>query len=170
MAPVNTALAFVELAMVAVAFRTPPSGRARLMVRTAALLSALAAAWGGVLLVLPGGAGELLLGETWPAVRVVLPWTITQYVLHMVGVAVVLGLQAEKQARIIAVGWVLSVLVTVIAVVVAAVVGTSVVAFARAMAFGALGEAVIATVLYVQYVRRVSRRNREVPADGAPAR
>jgi O-antigen/teichoic acid export membrane protein len=158
MAPVNTLLAFVGLAVLPVAFRTPPSGQARLVARTAAVLAGGSAAWGGFLLVLPRSVGELLLGATWDGARSVLPWTILEYAALAVGVAVIVGFQAQKQVRLIAVVWVVSAALATLAAVVAASVGTSVIAFARALGFAALGEAATASFVYYRYARRVTGR------------
>jgi O-antigen/teichoic acid export membrane protein len=159
MAPVNTAIAFVGLAVLPIAFRTPPSGQFRLLVRTSAFLAAVSAGWGGILLVLPRPAGELLLGASWDGARSVLPWTTLEYAALTVGVAVMLGLQAQKQARRMAVLWGVSALLATVAAVVAAWVGTSVITFARALAMAALGEAATAAFVYYRYARRVAPRN-----------
>jgi len=159
MAPVNTGLAFVGMAVLPVAFRTPMSGQVRLLAWTAALLSALSAAWGGFLLLLPRAVGELLLGDTWEGARSVLPWTTVEYMGMTLAVVAVLGLEAQKQVRLIAVWWIVSSVFTAIVAIVAASVGTSVIALARGLAIGALGDAAIAAFIYYRYARRSVGRN-----------
>lgn len=159
MAPVNAAVAFAGMAVLPVAFRTPPAGQVRLLIRTAFFLVALSAAWGGVLLVLPRTVGELLLGATWSGARSVLPWTTLEYVGLAVGVAVILGFQAQKQVRPIAVVWTVSAVLAMLAAVVATSIGTSVTVFARALALAAAGEAATATFVYYLYARRVAGRS-----------
>jgi O-antigen/teichoic acid export membrane protein len=157
MAPVNSLFAFVGLAVLPAAFRIPPSGQVRLVARTAALLAGGSAAWGAFLLVLPGHVGELLLGDTWDGARSVLPWTILECAGLGVGVAVVLGFQAQKQVRLIALVWSVSAVLVMICAVVAASAGTSVITFARAVAFAALAEAGVAVLVYHRFARSTGR-------------
>jgi hypothetical protein len=162
MAPVNAAVAFVGLAMLPDVFRSSPANRVRTLTRTAAVLAALSVMWGAILLVLPRAVGELLLGATWDAARSVLPWTIVEYVGMSIALVAILGLQVLQRVRVIAVWWVASSLVTAVAVVIAATVGTSVVAVAQVLAVMALVDAAAVAVAYYRCLRQPARPGERV--------
>jgi O-antigen/teichoic acid export membrane protein len=140
MAPINTLFAFAGLAVLPVVFRTSPHERLRPVGRVSAALVAASAVWGAVLLVLPAQTGELLLGESWAGARSVLPWTVVEYVALAAATGAVLGLQAHRQARHLAVVLFSGSVFVVAAGLLAALLGDSAAAFAAGLA--------VATVLY----------------------
>jgi O-antigen/teichoic acid export membrane protein len=153
MAPVNTFFAFGSLALLSVIYRRPPSGQPRLVRRISAGLVAVSLSWGAVLVLLPDGLGQLLLGETWPGARAVLPWTVIEYVGLSVGLGAVLGLQAFEKARILVTIALVGAGLTVAGSVIAAVAGSSAAAFAAALAITAAVNAILTWSAYA-----ISRR------------
>jgi len=96
MAPVNTLLGFLTLALLPMVHRRDPAQHVGVVVRIGVLLLGAAAAWSAVLLVLPRSVGGLLLGETWPLARHIIPWTCLEYMCIAIGAAALLGIQARQ--------------------------------------------------------------------------
>ncbi|MGW9117206.1 hypothetical protein ACWGRV_11245 [Streptomyces sp. NPDC055663] len=67
--------------------------RVRAAAVLAAVLAAVAAAWGTVLALLPDPAGRRLLGDTWPTAAALLPATASQYAAMAVGTCGLLALR-----------------------------------------------------------------------------
>jgi hypothetical protein len=54
-----------------------------------------------VLLLVPPSVGGLVLGDTWPLARRILPWTSLEYALLVVGTTAMIGLQARAVGRLL---------------------------------------------------------------------
>ena len=153
MAPVNTTFTFIGFALLPVVFRTPAASQIRLVGRISALLVACAAAWGGILLALPSGIGRLFLGDTWAGARSVLPWTTLEYVGLAVYAGLVLGFQARREARVLAVISFVDAALVVGAAVIAAETTTKASGFAAALAIVSVVSAAGTSVVYYRRLR-----------------
>lgn len=107
-----------------------------------------------MLLVLPPSVGRLLLGDTWPLARQILPWTSLEYVLLVVATTAMLGLQVRQVGRLLVKVGIGSVALMVSAGVVAALVASSTTPFAIAQATSAGIGAVVIWMLYYWTRRR----------------
>ncbi len=158
MAPVNTLIGFMSLGLLPMLHRLPEHRQFGMVARIAALILALTAAWCAVLLVLPPSVGRLMLGDTWPLARQILPWTSLETVLLVVGITAMLGLQVRQVGRLLVKVGIGSVALMVSAGVVAALVASSTTPFAIAQATSAgIGAVVIWSLYY-----RTRRRRHEV--------
>ncbi len=157
MAPVNTLIGFMSLGLLPMLHRLPDR-QFGMVARIAALIFALTAAWCAVLLVLPPSVGRLLLGDTWPLARQILPWTSLEYVLLVVGITAMLGLQVRQVGRLLVKVGIGSVALMVSAGVVAALVASSTTPFAIAQATSAGIGTIVIWLLYY----RTRRRRHEV--------
>jgi O-antigen/teichoic acid export membrane protein len=156
MAPVNTLIGFMSLGLLPVVHRLPARRQFGMVTRIAALIFALTAAWCTVLLLMPSNVGRLLLGDTWPLARHILPWTSLEYVLLVVGTTAMVGLQARQVGRLLVYVGVAAAALMVSSGVVAAFVADSTTPFAVAQAASACIGTVAIWVLYVKVSRRSS--------------
>lgn len=148
MAPVNTLIGFMSLGLLPMLHRLPEHRQFGMVARIAALIFSLTAAWCAVLLVLPPSVGRLLLGDTWPLARHILPWTSLEYLLLVVGTTAMLGLQVRQVRRLLVKVGIGSVALMVSSGVVAALVASSTTPFAIAQGVSAGIGAVVIWWLY----------------------
>lgn len=156
MAPVNTLLGFLALGLLPMVHRRPPAERVRAVARIAGILLVATAAWSAVLLFLPRSWGSLLLGDTWPLSRELLPWTAVEYLFLAVCASALLGLQAGQAGRLLVRAGLGAALLLIGAGVIAALTATEATPFAIGQAAAAGVAAVGSWVLYLSYVRRRS--------------
>jgi|tagenome__1003787_1003787.scaffolds.fasta_scaffold20967220_2 O-antigen/teichoic acid export membrane protein len=150
MAPVNTLFAFAGLSMLPVIFRAPHAHRLRPVGQVSLGLVVAATVWGGVLLLVPPGVGQLLLGESWGGARSVLPWTVLEYLSLALASGAVLGLQALREARGLGLVLISGTGFVVSSVAIAAAVGDSVVAFASALSGATFLYALLAWLTFLR--------------------
>lgn len=99
MGPINVLFNYITLGVTPLLVRRDRSSDVRFCAGTAGVMSSLILLWGALLLVLPTSVGTALLGDSWPGVRGVLPWTIAEYVFLAIATAAGLGLQVRRRAR-----------------------------------------------------------------------
>jgi hypothetical protein len=99
MGPLNVLLAFITLNLNATLLRRKRSHDLSFCVRVALLVGAAVTVWAATVLLLPDGIGRALLGESWPGVRSVLPWTCTEYLFTGLGTAALLWLRVRFAGR-----------------------------------------------------------------------
>lgn len=153
MGPLNTLTAFVNLAVTPEVARADRRRDVRVAARVAGAFALVTVAWGGVLLVLPDGAGRALLGATWESAREVLPLTTVQYLFLGASTAAVLVLRVRRATRQLAVQKTWVALASVLCGTAGALVGQDV----RWVAAGLAAGAVFAAALGWLQVRRVVR-------------
>lgn len=73
--------------------------RARLASAQAAVMSVLVLAWATFLFLVPQGAGEQVLGETWAVGRAILPWVVAEQVVWAVASGPISLLSAYRRWR-----------------------------------------------------------------------
>lgn len=156
MAPVNTLIGFMSIGLLPMLHRLPEHRQFGTVARIGVFIFALTAAWCAVLLVVPPSVGPLLLGDTWPLARQILPWTSLEYVLLVVGIAAMLGLQVRQVGRLLGKVGIGSAALLVSAGVVAALVASSTTPFAIAQATSA---GIAAVVVWFLYYRTRGRRH-----------
>lgn len=162
MAPVNTCFSFIPLAVLPAAYRADPRRHGGIAARLALALVALSVLWGGVLLVLPDGVGQLFLGASWAGTRGVLPWTVLEYAGLAAAVAVTVALQARGQAKVLGAISVTASALVVVAAGVAAAVADSPAVFAAGIAIAT----VVATGIEIVVYRRTAARAVAGPGSG----
>ena len=154
MAPVNTLLGFMSLGLLPTVNRLRTHRQLGLVARIAAAILLLTAVWCAVLLLMPPSVGGLLLGETWPLARQILPWTSLEYVFVVVAHSAILGLQARQAAgRLLVNAGVVAAALMVSAGMVAAFVADSATPFAIAQVVAAGIGAVAIWALYFRAAR-----------------
>ena len=153
MAPVNTVIGFMSLGLLPMLHRLPEHRQLGMVARIAILIFSLTAAWCVVLLVLPLSVGRLLLGETWPLARHILPWTSLEYLLLVLGSTAMLGLQARQVGRLLVKVGIGCLALMVGSGVVAALVASSTTPFAIAQGVSAGIGAVVIWWLYYRVGR-----------------
>jgi O-antigen/teichoic acid export membrane protein len=114
MGPLNVLIAYSALGLTPLLVRRDRSRDLSYCSVVAVAMGGLTLAWGAVLLVLPNGWGQALLGDSWTGVREILPWIVAEYVGLTVAAAVVLGLKVRQRSRDIVVQRVASGVVTVV--------------------------------------------------------
>ncbi len=155
MAPVNTLIGFMSLSLLPMLHRLPERRRAGTVARIALLLCLVTAIWCTVLLRVPPSAVRLLLGETWPLARHILPWTSLEYLLLVEGTPAMLGLTARQVGRMLVHLGLGSAALMTSAGAVAALLGHGTTAFAIAQVVSA---GVGAVVIWILYLRTGPRR------------
>ncbi len=141
--PVNVLLAFVSLGLTPALVRQRRGRDLRFCAATAGLTAALALLWGLLLLALPSSVGASAFGESWPAIRAILPWTLVEYVALCVAGAAILGLKVKGRAGQLVVQRAATGAVTVIGGSVLAVLTEEVWVVATALAASAITAAAI---------------------------
>lgn len=96
--PLNVVMAFVNLALTPVLVRRGRSRDLWFCALVATLVVAVVTCWGAVVLVLPTGWGEALLGDSWAGARSVLPWMLLEYCAVGAATASTLGLKVRHEA------------------------------------------------------------------------
>lgn len=101
--PVNVLLAGVQTAALAESAGAAPDAAQRRLFSISALLAAVVAAYGAVLMLLPDAVGSLLLGDSWQLARPVLPFTLLEYVglSFWTGAVVALRLRHRTRAALV---------------------------------------------------------------------
>ena len=99
MGPLNVLVAFITLNLTPALLRRKRSQDLGFCVRVALLAAAAAIAWSAVLLLLPDAVGRAVLGESWPGVRSLLPWTCAEYVFLCISTPSMLWLKVRYAAR-----------------------------------------------------------------------
>lgn len=154
MAPVNTLFAFVGLALLPLVHRAPAPRQARLAARLSAGLAAVVLGWGAVLLLVPPGVGELLLGASWTSARAVLPWTTVEYAALAVALGGLLGLQARQESTVLLRLTAVAPALVVLGALAATWLGNSPAAFAAGLAGATVASAAVVWVVHTRVVGR----------------
>jgi len=154
MAPVNTLLSFLALGLLPAVHRVHPNRQLGMVARIALGILVLTALWCSVLLLTPPSIGELLLGDTWPLTRHILPWTSLEYLFVAVANTAILGFQARQAGRLLVNVGIGGAALMISTSVVAAFMASSATPFAIAQVVAmAIGTAVIWTIC-VRMMRR----------------
>lgn len=122
MGPLNGVFALVALVVTPVVVRRPRSDDLRACGAVALGLLVLVVLLGGLLLLVPDAAGRVLLGDSWPAARTVLPWTVLEYAVLSAATALLLAARVRGDAAAVFVQQTVLGVTTVLAGVLAAAV------------------------------------------------
>jgi len=171
MGPINVLIAFSALGLTPALVRRPRSHDVGFCTATAGALAAVTLAWGAVLLVLPASVGHALLGESWPGIHAILPWTTGEYVALTVAAAAILGLKVRHRARDLVVQRAAAGVVTVVAGTLAAALTHETWAVSAMLVVAGTTSAVLGWHRFRHEVRHPSAppSRREPAADGSPA-
>jgi hypothetical protein len=150
MAPVNTLIAFMPLGLLPLVHRLPAHRQLGAIARLAGLILPATVAWCVVLLLLPASVGALLLGDTWPLARQVLPWTSLEYVLLVVGATARIGLLSRQVGPLLIKLGLASAGLMISSGVAAAILAGSATTFAVAQVASA---GLVAVLIWVVYLR-----------------
>jgi O-antigen/teichoic acid export membrane protein len=107
MGPINVLLAFAAIGLTPALVRRDRQDDVPFCALVGFALCGCVLLWGSVLLVLPAPLGRLAFGASWPGIRSVLPWTVTEYALLAFVAAGALGLKVRRagaqllQARLV---------------------------------------------------------------------
>jgi O-antigen/teichoic acid export membrane protein len=171
MAPVNTLLSFLALGLLPAVHRVDLNRQLGMVARIALGILVLTALWCSVLLLTPPSIGQLLLGDTWPLARHILPWTSLEYLFVAVANTAILGLQARQAGRLLVNVGVGAAALMISTSVVAAFRASSATPFAIAQVV-AIGIGTVAIwTIYVRMARRPPPRDgvrQEVVPAGPP--
>jgi O-antigen/teichoic acid export membrane protein len=99
MGPLNALQAFVTLNLTPTLLRRTRSRDLAFCVRVALLVAVVVAVWSAVILLLPDAVGRFLLGESWRGARSVLPWTCVEYLFLSIATPTMLWLRVRYVAR-----------------------------------------------------------------------
>ena len=150
MGPLNVLLAFITLNLNQTLLRRARSQDLAFCVRVALLVAAAASVWSAAVLLLPDAIGRALLGESWPGVRSVLPWTCAEYLFTGVATATLLWLRVRFATRqLLRLRLVFAVLLVSFGIG-AAILGSSAQAVAAAIASAALINAALSWLVVLR--------------------
>jgi hypothetical protein len=153
--PINMLLTFTALGLTPMLVRLPRDRDFGFCAKTGIGLSITVLAWGMVLLSLPASVGQALLGESWDGARLLLPWTLLEYVGVSIAAGAALGLKVRSQAREIRVQKSLVAGATLVGVGLVLYLQTTVTAVAAALALAGLLSAVLAWAGLARGRRRI---------------
>lgn len=140
--PVNTLMAMLDFSVLSQLSRRERARDGKAVMLIALLVCAISGAWAVVLLLLPQGVGEFILGDTWEGARSILPITSIEYVLLCLAACVALIPKLRDRARVLLLNRVWATITILATTVVALLLGGGVEWMAAALLLGAIVSAV----------------------------
>ncbi|GAB3604677.1 hypothetical protein GCM10027413_00860 [Conyzicola nivalis] len=140
--PVNTLMALLDFSVLSQLSRRDRRRDGKTVLLISAVVCAISGLWAVALLLLPQGAGEFILGETWAGARSILPITSVEYVLLCLAACVALIPKLRDRARVLLLNRVWATVAILGTAVVALILGGGVEWMALALLVGASVSAV----------------------------